>query len=79
MIKNDDGEVVSAKQWVVETCKNDLPLLTDYYYERYSHLWCRMTEKEKDEIGKHMDKIHNRIYDMLTKASKKSINSQNKT
>lgn len=73
MIKKiNSGEKCSAKQWAVDMLIGDLENATDYYYERWSHVWDQMTEKEQAEVSRQINALHNRILKMLQKSARKS-------
>lgn len=63
-----NGKKVSARKWVLETAYLDVDLMTDYYYERESEEWDKMTEKEQAAISAQYDKLHDRIKRMIAKA-----------
>ncbi len=70
MIKSmqKDDQKRTAKQWVSEMLYYDADCVFDYYYERHAHVYDLMTEKEQEEVRKHLNKFLDRFNNMLIKA-----------
>lgn len=59
------NQILTPKQWAKNMLQNDLDNITDFYYERYSDDWNKMSEVEKQEVRKQIDNYHNRIMKLL--------------
>lgn len=69
MIKYND-EKMTAKQWAAKYAYLNLELAFDYASERNAEAWDLMTEKEQNEVYRHLRELEYRCSDILRKAGR---------
>lgn len=69
MIKYNDQKM-TAKQWAAKYAYLNLELAFDYASERNDMEWDAMTEKEQNEVCRHLKELEYRCSELLRKAGK---------
>ncbi len=73
MISDKTGKKVTAKQWAAQMIFFDIDNTTDYYYERWSSEYRKMTDKEQEAVRRHIQAYHERILKIVHRSLPKHL------
>jgi hypothetical protein len=64
------GAKTTAKQWALRMVQSDLSIVTGYFPERWEKEWDAMTQKERDEISRQVEKLEDRFKKIISRGLK---------